>query len=163
MQELQLTQGQVTQVDDAVCDFLAQRARQAHWDGKNWYAVSTTYPEKMTVRMQNEIWYHFRGLAPTGMMIDHIDGDGLNNQIDNLRLATHVQNSRNRKLNRNNTSGYKGVCLFKRDQNWVAYITVNYKRIHLGFFDTPEGAARAYNIAAIEHFGEFASLNVIAS
>jgi hypothetical protein len=94
--------------------------------------------------------------------IDHIDGDGLNNQKKNLRLATPSQNRANRlKYNRliPVSSKYKGVTWHKRDKVWNAQIRVNSKNIYLGCFKTEEGAARAYNRAATFHFGEFAKLN----
>ena len=90
-------------------------------------------------------------------MIDHIDGNGLNNQRTNLRPCTNSQNSANRKKSKRNTSGFKGVC--KRSKRWDAYIRVGGIQIHLGCFDTPEQAAHAYDRKAIEVFGEFARLN----
>lgn len=94
-------------------------------------------------------------------IVDHIDQNPLNNCRSNLRLATRAQNGQNRKVNQNNKSGYKGVCLHKRNNTWRASITINGKSKTLGYFKTPELAAEAYNRAALKHFGEFASLNII--
>ena len=101
--------------------------------------------------------------APTeeGSVIDHIDRNGLNNQRNNLRDSTRSQNNANRGLNKNNTSGYKGVCWNKQKQKWHARIRVNYKYVQLGLFDNIKDAARAYNKAALKYFGEFAWLNPI--
>lgn len=88
--------------------------------------------------------------------IDHEDGDRMNCQRDNLRVATRSQNQGNRKLQSNNTTGFKGVSKFKGRNKWFARITVNGKYNHLGSFDTPEDAHAAYCKAATEHFGEFA-------
>lgn len=94
---------------------------------------------------------------PDGMQVDHIDGNGLNNTRDNLRLATNAQNMWNQRKRVNNKSGYKGVQWYKSRQNWRAVIRVNGKRIHLGYFDTPEEAHQAYCDAAKELHGEFAN------
>jgi hypothetical protein len=91
-----------------------------------------------------------------GEKVDHIDLDGLNNRRSNLRLATSTENARNQRIRKNNMSGYKGVCWDKINQKWVAQIRLNGKSKHLGLFDTPEAAHRAYCAAATEYFGEFA-------
>jgi hypothetical protein len=93
--------------------------------------------------------------------VDHINGNKLDNQKSNLRICTHGQNGKNHKLNKNNTSGYKGVSWSKTRKKWESYIKVNYKRIKLGFYDDKKQAALAYNTAAQKHFKEFANLNVI--
>jgi hypothetical protein len=87
--------------------------------------------------------------------IDHIDGNGLNNQRSNLRTCTQAQNAMNRRLASNNTSGFKGVIWDKSTNKW----RVNVKRIRVGYFTCLIKAARAYDQAAIKHFGEFAKLN----
>lgn len=91
-------------------------------------------------------------------VVDHIDGDGLNNRRSNLRLATQMQNASNRKLNKNNTSGYKGVSWDTKTDKWVAQIMTNQKQNRLGYFDNPEDAYKAYCAAALELHGEFARL-----
>jgi len=64
-----------------------------------------------------------------------------------------------RKSDRNFSSMYKGVSWFKRTKRWMAYIKINQKRYYLGYFDIEEDAAKAYDVSAIERFGEFAKLN----
>ncbi len=90
---------------------------------------------------------------------DHKDRNGLNNQRDNLRIATHSQNSANRKLQKNNTSGYRGVSQNKATGGWVARIKINKNYEHIGTYPTAQSAARAYNKRALEVWGEFAQLN----
>ena len=89
-------------------------------------------------------------------IIDHKDGDILNNRIDNLRPATTGQNMHNRRLNENNTSGHKGVSFKKKTKRWVANIRVDGVKIHLGYFDTAEEAGEARKKAASELHGDFA-------
>ena len=97
--------------------------------------------------------------APKGSMIDHINGNGLDNRRENLRFCTKQQNQANQKQNKGNSSGYKGVAEASNCSKWRAYIRHNYKQIHLGNHNTPEEAARAYDAKAKELYGEFARLN----
>ena len=91
---------------------------------------------------------------------DHIDRNPLNNRRENLRPATPSQNQFNRRKQRNNTSGYKGVGFSKEKGLWRAYIANDTKKfIHLGYFAKAEDAARAYDAAAIRFHGEFACPN----
>ena len=93
--------------------------------------------------------------------IDHINGNGLDNRKCNLRFANANQNQHNRKTNKNNKSGYKGVCWHKRHNKWISRISINNKLIHLGLFNDKLDAANTYNNAAIKYYGEFANLNII--
>lgn len=90
-------------------------------------------------------------------LIDHIDGDKLNNRRDNLRLCNYRENAYNAGLYGNNTTGYTGVYRLgpKHRQPFAAAITVNRKKMHLGCFPTAEAAADAYEQAARQHAGEF--------
>lgn len=97
--------------------------------------------------------------VPIGNEVDHRDGDGLNNQRYNLRAATRAQQIQNSRPRRGTQSGYKGV--WKNRDKWTACIHVDKQRITLGQFDCPIDAAKAYNIAALKYFGEFARLNEV--
>jgi len=97
--------------------------------------------------------------APRHKLVDHIDGNGLNNRKANLRLCNHSQNAWNRRPNSGCHSKYKGVYWNKDKKKWHATISKSYKRIHLGYFDNEIEAARAYDKKAKEFFGEFAYLN----
>lgn len=94
-------------------------------------------------------------------IVDHIDGDGLNNQRSNLRICNKQQNNFNRRPI--SKSGYKGVSLCKRDNTYVAYIKKGDYRKNLGSFPpTDEGAklaAKCYDNAAKKLHGQFAYLN----
>jgi hypothetical protein len=92
---------------------------------------------------------------PSGVEIDHVDGDGLNNRRSNLRWATDQQNAHNRRISSLNTSGFKGVYWDKARGAWRATITLNCVRRHLGYFDTPEAAHAAYVKASASLHGEF--------
>jgi hypothetical protein len=87
--------------------------------------------------------------------VDHRDGNPSNNRVDNLRWATHAENSRNCKMPKNNSSGVKGVYFNKRLNNWRAVIHLNGKYVHIGHYETIEEATAAYQEKAREHFGEF--------
>lgn len=97
---------------------------------------------------------------PAGMDVDHIDGDKGNNAIDNLRLASRSQNAANASgLRKNNTSGFRGVSLHRRIGRWEARIIVEGVVHHLGYHETAEEAARAYDRACYRLNGQFAYLN----
>lgn len=102
------------------------------------------------------------GESPKGMVIDHINGDTFDNRRINLRFATPSQNQCNQtKIKSSNTSGYRGV--HKKGDKWIAQIYHNNKKLGLGYFNTPQEAALAYNDKAIELRGEFASINDLKS
>jgi hypothetical protein len=92
------------------------------------------------------------------LVVDHIDGNGLNNTRGNLRICTKKQNIYNRK-GRGKTSQYKGICRQKQSKKWYAQIKYNGKQIHLGCFEREIDAAKAYDEKALQLFGEFAYLN----
>jgi len=91
--------------------------------------------------------------------LDHRNGNGLDNRRRNLRRATPQQNSRNQKKRTGCTSRYKGVRWFQRLLKWHAYICVDYRQIHLGYFIEEKDAAKAYDRAAKRYFKGFARLN----
>jgi len=103
-------------------------------------------------------WFLFHGHWPENH-IDHADGDGCNNKITNLRLATITQNMQNTKKRLLCSSKFKGVSWSKSVRKWHGYVTYNKKRVHLGYFDTEEDAALAYDRAAKQLFGDYAKLN----
>lgn len=152
-------------VDDEDFDRLINHKWSLHNDRNNQYARASCVNSskvKTTIIMHRYIL----GVSDYSIKVDHIDHCGLNNQKQNLRKATSSQNSKNRKksLNvRNNTSKYKGVhsVLSKNgNKKYRASIRVeNRKLIHLGYFSQEIDAAKAYNSAAIKHFGEFCFLN----
>lgn len=92
-------------------------------------------------------------------MIDHIDGDIFNNRKTNLRTCTNSQNLCNRGLQKNNTSGAKGVVWDKSRSLWAARIKKNRKMVNLGRFTNKGEAIDAYNQAALKYHKEFARLN----
>ncbi len=102
------------------------------------------------------IWKIITGDDPLDQQIDHIDGNRLNNNFENLRLASNSENQQNRMRPCSNTSGFKGVNWCKRRNKWAAKIGFRNRRFSLGYFDTPELAHMAYCKAAAELHGEFA-------
>lgn len=107
------------------------------------------------------IWKLAYGNIPTHLQIDHIDGNGMNNRLDNLRLATNQQNQLNRMADniRKGEIKYKGV--YKHNNRYKAEITTSEGRKYLWLFKTPELAAIAYNKAAKEYHGKHACLNEV--
>jgi hypothetical protein len=96
--------------------------------------------------------------APHGMVVDHIDGDTLNNTKSNLRICTSTENKRNCKLYKNSSSGHKGVHWYPYHNlnKWQATISVNHKQRTIGIYDTYEEAVNAREEAEKIYYGEFA-------
>ncbi|WP_431785872.1 HNH endonuclease [Paenibacillus lactis] len=92
------------------------------------------------------------------VVVDHRDGNKLNNQKGNLRICTHQENMWNRKL-QGGSSEYKGVSWRKDNSVWQTYIYLDRIMKHLGYFNNEEAAANCYNYFAMKYFGEFANLN----
>lgn len=144
--EIPLTRGYVALVDDE--DYptvVALGPWHVKIDDRRRYAAHSVS------RSQKVVLHRFL----TGVeLVDHVNGDGLDNRRANLRRATDQQNSWNRGMRSDNTSGYKGA---KRHTGgrWQATISGRY----LGLFPTAEDAARAYDAAALDQFGEYARLN----
>ena len=158
MKLIPLTQGKFAQVDDEWYDYLMQWKWHAVYDKKNYYAGRTinTDAGRRTMFMHTVIVYY----NPDMLKIDHMDGDGLNDQYGNLRLCTNMQNCRGQKKRKRKCySIYKGVTWSIRDEVWMSYIYVCGRRKHLGYFDNPIDAAKLYDNYSIENFGEFARLN----
>ena len=91
-------------------------------------------------------------------LVDHIDHNKSNNNVSNLRWATHSENGMNSRKKTNNTSGVVGVCWNKRHHKWQASISIDRITKHLGYFDTVEAAKRARVRAVNRFFGEFGFL-----
>ena len=102
------------------------------------------------------IWYlYYNSWPPEGKILDHINGDKLDNRVENLRLATQSQNGANRKDQINNTSGYRGVHFVTKDKVWRATIKINNKTKSLGRYQTAQEASEVYELAADLLFGEY--------
>lgn len=154
MKEIPLTQGKVAIVDDGDYERVSQFKWRVRRDKKTWYAE--TGPNDQAIFLHNFILQ-----TPPGYEGEHRDGDGLNNRRDNLRVATRSQNC----MNRHGWSmhGYKGVYKVSTGDKYGARIQVNKKMVQIGCFDSPEAAARAYDVEATKLHGEFAKLNFAVS
>ncbi len=153
MKKIQLADGSEAIVDDIDYRHLSK------W---KWHRLAGGYPGRqikeggktIRIKMHKEV---AKRIGLGGRLIDHIDRNPLNNTRMNLRPVTKKQNSWNKSLCRNNTSGYRGVS--KNQNSWSAKITIDGTHIHIGTFRLKEDAARAYNITALKYFGEFATFN----
>lgn len=147
--EIPLTQGMVALVDAGDYEQLSQYKWYAYKGNASYYAGRCVKRNGKVIqyKMHREILN-----APKGLDCDHIDHNGLNNTRSNLRLATRSQNSFNRPMNKNNTSGYRCIRWYKQTNRWV--LSMAGKTI--GYFKELPDAVDAYNLKAKELWGDFA-------
>ncbi len=158
MKKIPLTQGKFALVDDE--DFEELR-------GYKWHAAKNKYGGFMAtrscicplVKQIKTIHMHRQIIScPKSKQVDHVNHETLDNRRGNLRECTNQQNAMNRIPYKNNSSRYKGVYKYS-EKRWQASIRGNSKKIHLGYFVNELDAAKEYDKAAKELFGEFAFLN----
>ncbi len=165
-----LTQDKVAVIDD--CDWDLVGPYSWIWESskmKSGYAIAQVNvgrkgAKRGVRRKRTKILLHNligTAMRLAGPEIDHIDGNGLNNSRSNLRSATRSQQCQNRsKIQIPSSSKFKGVQSWKG--RWRARITLHGVSTFLGYFDSEEKAAIAYNAAAVKAFGDFAKLNEVS-
>jgi hypothetical protein len=159
VQRIKLTQDQFALIDDENLELI----NKYKWftqkiDNRYYVATHIKINNKSTMLYMHRL---IMGLKPGDKIeVDHIDHNGLNNRKENLRKVGRKQNAMNSRKKKNCSSAYKGVCFYKRDNLWVAYIMIDYKLIHLGRFINEIDAAKAYDNAAIKYFGANAFINL---
>ena len=151
MKQIKLARGKIAIVGDADFDYL----NQFKWHNHIGYARRTLIKnnKKAGILMHREILNPLKGKE-----IDHINHNVLDNRKENLRICTRAENQWNRSINLNNKVNLKGVSLKKGSGKWLAQIQKLGKKIHIGYYSTPQEAAIAYKQKAQELFSEF-SLN----
>ncbi len=151
MKTIALTQGLETLVDDEDYERLSAFAWYAwrHKKHRTWYAVRNSHGPT------TESLHRAALQAPRAMHVDHIDGNGLNNQRSNLRLCTRSQNAHNAALRPDNTSGHKGVYFIKRRQKWAARVMFQGKDHWLGAYNSREEAAEVVREERVRLHGAF--------
>jgi hypothetical protein len=145
-----------------------EKVRLHHW-GALWSPKTQNFYVRSTTRKIDELkktaLHMHRLLVPDCEDVDHINHDGLDNRVydfatdtGNIRPTTHAENMQNRRTQAH-SSRFKGVSWNARQHKWHAGIRKDGQDTHLGYFHDEETAARAYDAAAVEYFGEFAHLN----
>lgn len=161
MKEIKLTQGKVALVDDEDFEELNKHKWHTIKCKGIFYAFRQEYEKskhKRRVLMHREIL----PIKTIGNVIDHIDLNGLNNQKTNLRECSISQNNMNKSIYKNKKTKYKGVHVgykSKKGQSFNACISINGRNLHLGVFLDEIEAAKAYDKAALEHYGKFSNIN----
>lgn len=157
MKAIQVTGNFTTLVDDQDYEFLSQY----RWCFTKTPRSHTVYARRFISKGVYALMHRDILGVGKGEYVDHIDGNGLNNQRSNLRLCNQSANGGNSQKHRISSSRYKGVSYNARRKKWYAYICPNRTYVHLGVFMEEREAALAYNRAAVEYFGEFARLNEV--
>lgn len=157
MKEIRLSPNKVALVDDEDYEYLNQFKWLPNFTRGYYYAyrLNKTENKKIGIMM-----HRFIMNCPPDKVIDHINGNGLDNRKENLRICTHSQNMCNRRKHKSLSSIYLGVSWNNSNSKWLARIK-NIKQIYLGCYNTEEEAALVYNQKAIEIHGEYARLNQI--
>jgi len=154
MKEIQLTRGKVAIVDDE--DFEWLNKWKWHYNGA--YARrrerGSRLANRISIYMHQQIAINY-GVVPGKTLVDHIDGNKLNNRKHNLRWVNTQGNIVTRRSKK--TYGYRGI--YPRGSGWNARITIDYKNYNLGMFKTREEAAKAYDLVALRAWGPLAELN----
>lgn len=148
-------------VDDADFEWLSQWKWYAQVNPCGGFYAARRGPNQALRRGPLIYMHRLINATPEGLLTDHRDGDGLNNQRTNLRDATCLQNQMNRRAKKRGLSSLKGVSFSaggKRIKRWTAVIRLNGKPNFLGRYATEQEAAAAYATAARIHFGEFANI-----
>ena len=144
-------------VDD--CDYDRVSRHKWYYNSTNNSINSILYNDKWQAIGSISLSRFILNISDSDILVDHRDRNIFNNTQENLRPCDRSQNGANRTKLSSNTSGYKGVYFNKIRQKWQASIMINKKQITLGRFNNKEMAAKVYDKAAKELFGEFACLN----
>ena len=152
MREIQLSQKQVALIDDEDFHKVSQYS---------WCALAARHGKFYAWhkdKFRSFLMHRYIVNAPSGIQVDHVNGNTLDNRKENLRFVTDSQNHAN--LQRTSAySGFKGVHIDRRTGKFRANIGYKNRILYIGTYNTAEEAARAYDLYAIDLFGEFAFLN----
>lgn len=146
--------------NNAMVDILIDSEDLNLFNSKIWtYDKMSGYTVNMT--KGKKIYLHrFLLNAEKGQLVDHINGNKLDNRRTNLRFCLAKENTKNRKMSRRNTTGIKGVSFNKNLKKYEVSICVDYKTINVGYYSDIIDAKNAYNAASIKYHGKFGKLNV---
>lgn len=155
MATIQLTQGKYAIVDDE--DFEMLNKWKWHYNKNRGQGRAQRSTSRKSLEGKTSVFMHRVIMnCPKDLQIDHINGNGLDNRKSNLRICTNIENSRNKNITKNNTSGIRGVSWNKSYQKWHTYIRVNYRHVFLGYYFDKEQALKVRKEAEEKYFGEFA-------
>ena len=153
MKQIKLTKGLYALVDNEDYDLLVQYSWSANYDNRANYWTAKAYVDKKVITMHRLVL----NLKEFSIKVLHKNGNRLDNRKENLYIVTQQESCVTTKVFKKSKTGFKGVT--KKGSKFKATLVVSGEEKHLGLFDTPEKAAKAYNIAAKKYFGELAYQN----
>lgn len=158
MKKIKLTQGKYALVDNSDFELL----NQWKWNYSSGYArrIQEKNGKRSIIYMHRLLMGNVRSIL-IKTVVDHINRNKLDNRKNNLRICTQFQNTHNHGINKNNTSGFKGVSWSKNINRWHASIWLKRKNIHIGYFKNKKTAAKAYDEFSKRLHKEFGRLNFI--
>lgn len=157
MAEIVTAQGKIVLIDDDDLPIVESKRWQAYGGPECYYAVNIS---RINGKLVSTYMHRLIIAPPSGMVIDHMNGNGLDNRRSNLRIATHAQNNQNRKMRAGSEVPFKGVCRTGSKKNpYCVRMRIDGKSAYIGSYPTAEEAALTYDRMAIKLHGEFALLN----
>lgn len=154
--EIKLSRGYVAIIDDEDYECIAKRKWWTSYSRGKLYAKTAFFIDgkRIDLKLHHEII-----VVPIGLEVDHINGNGLDNRKENLRVCVHQENTQNKITRRQDGKASRFTGVSRRNGAWYARITKDGKTTNIGVFKTEENAATAYNIFADKLFGDFARMN----
>ena len=162
MKIIKLTKNREALIDDEDFKMISKNKWYAHGLGDWVYAyrrITIKKGKSKLIAMSRQIL----NIIDNNYVVDHINGNTLDNRRRNLRIATHSQNMANRRKKVRKTSMYKGVSLYKKDATkpWIVFIKVNRKTKYVGLYKTEREAAEVYNQNALRMYNQYAKINKV--
>lgn len=165
MKKILLTQSKTAIVDDEDFEYLSNNFKWIACKKRDaWYVkahLHSKYYGEANNKSRHVYMHRILLNAKNNEQVDHINGDGLDNRRENLRICDNAQNHWNVGKQKNNKSGFKGVSFCKLTNSWKVRIHIRNKEKWLGRYKDINEAVKIYNEAVMKYYGEFGRVNIV--